>query len=472
MVLHTLFLCSLLLALGAAGGQPVIRVVHPPRGGSLDDGGQVFVTGSVRPHDAPLTVNGQPVTPWRTGGFLCMVKTVPGTNTLVLRAGDTELRHTFRVRAPAPAWDGRSLRAQAPLRPLGVITGETVRLACLAPSGVTVRASVGAFAVPLAPTPANPTLHEGRIRLAAPAEGLPVTFAADGLGAAPAAALTARAAWPVQEVTGALFETRARSAPGDGDTVAFLTPGLRLRGAGFDGGHTRVWLGGATCFVDSRQLAPARQAQPLPPADLAPPDLAAGYPQRPAAGSAPRDLLILLDPGHGGASTGAVGPTGLNEKQAALEQARVIRATLEGAGFKVRMTRKGDTDPNLYARARLAYETRAAALISIHYNSCAASSDPSASRHIATFAWNAAGERLARALHPHLAAATPIPDRGVCQASFAVCRNPAVPSCLLELDFITCPVGEEALRQPERQRRVAEAVLAGLRDWIAAPAAP
>ena len=39
--------------------------------------------------------------------------------------------------------------------------------------------------------------------------------------------LTARAGWPAQKITGPLFETRARSEPGNGETVAFLPAGLR-----------------------------------------------------------------------------------------------------------------------------------------------------------------------------------------------------------------------------------------------------
>jgi N-acetylmuramoyl-L-alanine amidase len=130
------------------------------------------------------------------------------------------------------------------------------------------------------------------------------------------------------------------------------------------------------------------------------------------------------------------------------------------------MTRDKDTDPSLYARAKLAYDAKADAFISVHHNSTPPQTDPRTARSVSTFAWNDIGLDLARALHPHIAAARPIPDRGVQSASFAVCRNPAVPSCLLELDFINCPEGEEAIQQPDQQRRVAEAVLAGLRDWL------
>jgi N-acetylmuramoyl-L-alanine amidase len=300
----------------------------------------------------------------------------------------------------------------------------------------------------------------------APAENVPVTFFAEGLADAPAAALSARSEWPVYSVTGPLFETRARSQPGAGETVAFLPPNLRLQGAGFVGSNTRIWLAGALSFAENRFLSAETESSPPPPRESPLPDLSAGFGPYPPTNRTPEQILIVIDPGHGGSSTGAIGPTGVTEKQATLEQAQVIKATLERAGFRVLLTRDRDVDRGLYERVQLAYSARAAAFISVHYNSCGASSSPEASRHIATYCWNPIGEQLARALHPHLASVTPIANRGVCTASFAVCRNPAIPSCLAELDFITCPEGEEALRQPDRQRKVAEALLEGLRDWL------
>ena len=175
----------------------------------------------------------------------------------------------------------------------------------------------------------------------------------------------------------------------------------------------------------------------------------------------------MLDPGHGGPSTGAIGPTGVTEKEVNLTQARLMREVLERAGFRVLMTRDSDVDVDLYERVRIAYRAKADAFISVHHNATAAHTDPRNVRHISTYAWNAIGLQLARALHPKLAAVTPIADRGVMAASFAVCRNPAIPSCLLELDFINCPEGEEAIQRPEQQRRVAEALLEGIRAWLA-----
>ena len=56
-------------------------------------------------------------------------------------------------------------------------------------------------------------------------------------------------------------------------------------------------------------------------------------------------------------------------------------------------------------------------------------------------------------------------DNGVPRANYAVTRNPEIPSCLVEVDFITSPEGEEASWNPERRRRVAAAIADGFEDW-------
>ncbi len=451
---------------------PEIRVVFPPAGASVSADGRTHVLGSVKPAGAPLTVNGQTVAVWRTGGFVCMTPAVPGTNTLVFRAGKTEVRHSFRVPFPPPPWDGRSLHAREPLKPLGVYTGEAVRLVCDAPAGKTVRAQVGERTVTLQPASGEPTRYLAQVTFAAPVEAAPVTFFCDGLRDAHADALTARAEWPAARVSGRLFETRARSEPGEGDTVAFLPPTLRLQGAGFAGGHTRVWLAGMLCYVETSLVA-AEPARPNPPPRDTPiPNIGAGFGPHPPSHRALSSLLIVLDPGHGRDASGAVGPCGVKEKSVALQQAKVVRRALEAAGARVQLTRDSDTNPDLYARAAVAHAERADAFISLHYNATVPSTDPSRVRHIATYYWNDIGEGLARAVHPHLARATGISDSGVRQASFAVCRNPAVPSVLVELDFITAPAGEEAIQSAERQRRVADAVVAGVREWLSPAPAP
>jgi len=456
----------LFAAIGSAKADaPEIHVVFPATGATVATERQTYVIGWVRPADAPLTINGQTVTPWRTGGFLHMAAVVPGTNTLVLRSGKTEVAHAFFVPYPPAPWDKKSIRVLQPLRPLGVHTNETIRLECLAPTGQVVNVAIGERTLTLCSQDGNPFRYSGSVAFQHTVENVPVTFFANGLADAAAAPLTARGEYPAGVVTGGLFEVRARSEPNEGETVGFLPPEFLVQTDGFTGTSTGIWLANRLRYVETRYLAPA-PADAHPSRDLPVPDLTAGFGPHPPKHRTPSQILIVLDPGHGASSTGALGPTGLTEKEANLAQAKLVRDALTNAGFRVLMTRETDVDPDLYARVRLAYQSKADAFISIHHNATPPQSDPSAARHITTYAWNDIGFDLANAIHPHVAAVTPIADRGVSMASFAVCRNPAVPSCLIELDFINCPEGEESIRNTEHQRRVAETIRDGVLDWL------
>lgn len=209
---------------------------------------------------------------------------------------------------------------------------------------------------------------------------------------------------------------------------------------------------------------------PQPPRDIyADLKISPDTPPRPSPrGKRPQDLLIYVDPGHGGRDTGALTPRGWYEKDANLAQARAICAALSRAGFRTRMTRSDDTFVPLYARARMAIDDRADAFLSVHHNATHCSRDPRLARHTVTYASNTNGLALAQAVQKHMAAVlSPVADAGAQMRSYAVCRNPVVPSCLLEVDFVNLPEGEEASWDAARQKKVAQAVVLGLLDWMA-----
>jgi N-acetylmuramoyl-L-alanine amidase len=77
---------------------------------------------------------------------------------------------------------------------------------------------------------------------------------------------------------------------------------------------------------------------------------------------------IVIDAGHGGKDTGAIGPHGVREKDMALAIARKVAARLKAFGFTVVMTRSDDTFIALDDRTRIANEARADLFVSIHCN--------------------------------------------------------------------------------------------------------
>lgn len=183
----------------------------------------------------------------------------------------------------------------------------------------------------------------------------------------------------------------------------------------------------------------------------------------------PAGRVVVVDPGHGGpVDVGALSPHGFGEKDANLALSRATRDELVKLGYKVIMTRETDKAIALNDRPRAACSNRnAIAFISIHHNAPNYNVDPRKVRYASVYAWNDIGASLAAGISDSMGAALKgdIPNHGVKKANFAVTRNPEVASCLIEADFITTPEGEEAIWNPKRRKRIAEAIARGLDNW-------
>ncbi len=272
------------------------------------------------------------------------------------------------------------------------------------------------------------------------------------------------------KLTGSLFMNRVRKEPNDGDTLFYLPKDFVVRGAEFDGGKSViVWIEGRYGFVSKKYIEKISGVK-VPSASLAAPDVAIGFSNKPPYGKHPENVTICVDPGHGGKESGALSPHGWKEKDVNLMQARAIRDALEKAGFHVEMTRDGDSTYSLMDRPKFAYDIKADAFISVHHNATAAHRDPRKVRHTTTYASTESGFELAKAIQKHIGEVMePVKDSGAQMKSLAVCRNPAVPSCLLEVDFINLPEGEEESWNTQRQKKVANAVVLGVLDWMMTP---
>jgi len=180
--------------------------------------------------------------------------------------------------------------------------------------------------------------------------------------------------------------------------------------------------------------------------------------------------VIVLDAGHGGSDSGAVGPRGLKEKDASLAVTKKLQKILTNAGAKVVMTRETDRDvygPNaddrqeLSARVKVGQRARNAQIfLSIHCN--AFSNAEAHGMETYHFPGSDRGKRLATLLNQELAAAGALFNRGVKQANFYVLRHSSMPASLVELAFITNPAEEKLLGDPAYQERLAQALAKGL----------
>ncbi len=179
------------------------------------------------------------------------------------------------------------------------------------------------------------------------------------------------------------------------------------------------------------------------------------------------EITVMLDAGHGGSDTGAISPHGWKEKEVNLLQVLALDEAFRAAGFKTILTRSDDSFPALYDRPKLAISKKVDAFISIHHNATFASTDPRLSRHTVAYASNTNGFELAAAIQPYVASVmAPVKNIGAQMRSYAVCRNPVIPSTLLEIDFINLPDGEADTWEPERRKKVADAIVLGFLDWL------
>lgn len=195
-------------------------------------------------------------------------------------------------------------------------------------------------------------------------------------------------------------------------------------------------------------------------------EYAADAPREKPKGRSPRDVVIVLDAGHGGEDGGATSPHGLREKDANLRLALDVERALRAHGLSVVLTRRDDVFIPLYDRPKVAHRAKADAFVSLHHNAPGYSMDPLQSRYQAVYAWNPIGEGLAQAIAGAMATAVPtLASRGVLHANFAVTRNPEIPSCLVEADFITHPDGESSAWNPSARARQAAAIARGIVTW-------
>ncbi|MGE5450902.1 MAG: N-acetylmuramoyl-L-alanine amidase [Acidobacteriota bacterium] len=226
---------------------------------------------------------------------------------------------------------------------------------------------------------------------------------------------------------------------------------------------------------------------------------------------AQRLVIVALDAGHGGEDPGAVGPSGLFEKDVVLSVAQKLRARINAQpGMRAMLTRESDYFVPLQERVVKARRVQADLFVSIHAD---AFLDPKArgasvfalSENGATSAaarWMAKREnasdivggvnikakdagvlkalldmsttaqikdsiKLGSAILGHLGKIGRLHKAHVEQAGFAVLKAPDIPSILVETGFISNPEEESKLNDEEYQGQLADALLLGIQRYFA-----
>lgn len=185
---------------------------------------------------------------------------------------------------------------------------------------------------------------------------------------------------------------------------------------------------------------------------------------------------IVIDPGHGGSDTGAVGVGGLREKDVTLEVADKVRDILENSGVKVVMTREDDRDvygptatDSQELQARVDYGNftpNVDVFLSIHCNAFTSASSNGTETYYYPKTWLDA--LLAQNLQEAMIEHGDRRDRGIHEARFYVCRHSSMPAALVELAFITNYVEGNLLADEDFQDEMAQGIAEGLANYFAA----
>ncbi|WP_250629619.1 N-acetylmuramoyl-L-alanine amidase family protein [Aureibaculum algae] len=184
--------------------------------------------------------------------------------------------------------------------------------------------------------------------------------------------------------------------------------------------------------------------------------------------------VIVIDPGHGGKDTGAIGINGILEKKVVLNIAtEIIRLnkTLFEDKFDIYLTRYSDTLISLSDRSRLAKTLKADVFVSLHCNS---SSTSSKGMDVYVHNTNIYEENLKSSITlgwcilEESTLKLGFKKRGVRFANFQVLRETVAycPSVLLEMGFITNSDETDYFLEPKNIKAMALAVLMGLYNYL------
>ena len=223
-----------------------------------------------------------------------------------------------------------------------------------------------------------------------------------------------------------------------------------------------------------------------------------------------RDIVVAIDPGHGGHDPGAVGKARTREKDIALAISRALAKRINAEpGMKAVLIRDGDYYVDHRERMDIARRQKADLLVSIHADavddrraygasvyalSLKGASDEAArqlaerenaSVRIGSVRLDDKDEVLASVLLDlsqnaalsasldagakvigELARIGKVHRRSVQQAGFLVLKSPDLPSILIETAYISNPTEERRLKTQSHQSKLADAILAGIRRYF------
>lgn len=223
-----------------------------------------------------------------------------------------------------------------------------------------------------------------------------------------------------------------------------------------------------------------------------------------------RDVIVAIDPGHGGKDPGAVGVGGVYEKRVVLAISRELKKFVDAMpGVRGVLTRDGDYFVNLRRRFEIAHRARADMFVSIHANAFKSRSvygaevfvlsprgasretakllaergdgsdigfgpvslhdvDESVARIMVDLSMDSKQNEsveLGEAVLGALAGTVTLRKKRLHGRAFVVLKSPSLPSILVETGYLSNPREAKLLTERAHQRRLARAIAGGIHDY-------
>ena len=229
--------------------------------------------------------------------------------------------------------------------------------------------------------------------------------------------------------------------------------------------------------------------------------------------SGKRDVIVVIDAGHGGEDPGAIGPRGTREKDVVLKMAKILANLInDRPGYTAKLTRTGDYYIDLRSRTLLARKHNADLFVSVHADAFRTPQPRGASVFALsqrgatseTARWLAKTENrsdliggaggvsldgrddmlagvlldlsmtasinsslgVGDSILGRLGSVAKLHKKGVEQAAFAVLKSPDIPSVLVEAGFISNPKEEQNLSSAWYREKLSQAVFRGIDDYF------
>lgn len=222
-----------------------------------------------------------------------------------------------------------------------------------------------------------------------------------------------------------------------------------------------------------------------------------------------RDVIVVIDPGHGGKDPGATGPGGIHEKDVVLKIAKKLQKQLnQQSGVEAVLTRKGDYYISLRKRLSIARQKKADVFVAVHADAFKNAGSHGASVYALSLRgasseaarWlaekenyselggvnlNNKGDMLRSVLIDLSQTAaisssivlgddilgniddlTALHYKRVEQAAFVVLKSPDIPSVLIETGFISNPRDEKNLSSAAYQQKLASSIAKGIDRYL------